>query len=191
MPIVQGRSERARAWLSILRRAKDLVVRLISTPAARDFREQAHRCLPVAPAAGPLEFYATFYVATIASDCGNRLKALEDAINGRLWFDDKQVAEIHLRKVVTGDPALVGVAVEVRPADPREHVVLAERLAKSSIADRVAEAAQSRLEFEQPELASPPKDTMAGLPESIATRLKRLAKPASYHPEEPEPPEAA
>lgn len=166
--------------------------RLVSTGEAKAFRRRAHELLPVAPIGGPVELFITFYVPTIASDCSNRIKALEDAMKGRLIHDDVQVAEIHVRKVVSSDPEQVGVVLRVVPADPLEHPELSRRLAKSSIADREAERAQEKLEFEQPEPTPPlPKDTMAGLPESIATRLKRLAKPASYHPEEPEPPEAA
>ena len=176
-------------------------VRLVSTRAAREFREYAHTHLPVAPVAGPLELFVTFYVPTIASDVSNRLKALEDALTGRLFYDDKQVAEIHVRKVPTDEEEDVGVVFEVRPADPAEHSELAYRLAKSSIGQAVAKKNQGALfgnvttpvrptsgghTSKQPDdtrAAAPP--TVADpreVPESIKARIRRLATPAVLRP---------
>lgn len=127
---------------------KWLLVRLVSTREADDFRDAAHAKLPVSPIAGPVELYLTVYVPSISSDGPNRQKALEDAINGRLWWDDKQVAEWHGKKVVTTDEHQVGVVIEVRPADPLEHRELALRLSKSSVQERANEDAQAELGLE-------------------------------------------
>jgi Holliday junction resolvase RusA-like endonuclease len=120
-------------------------VRLVSTSEAREFREEARPKIPRLLLAGPLELYATFCVPTLSSDGGNRLKALEDACNTLLWWDDRQIAEWHLVKKVVADPAEVGCIVEVREADPVEHAELARRLAKSSIQERANRRAQPSL----------------------------------------------
>lgn len=151
--------------------------RLVSTGEAKAFRRAVHRLLPEAPVGGPLEVYLTVYVPTIASDGGNRLKALEDACNGRLWFDDKQIAEWHIRKVVSVDPEQVGVVLRVEPADPLEHPELSKRLARSSIADKVNERAQVKLDLDPP-AAKPGKTFNAALRE----KLRAMAKPAVYPP---------
>lgn len=179
-PVLMGRSKRGKP-----------MVRLVSTSAARDFREAVHAKLPTAPVGGLLELYVTMYVPTISSDVSNRLKALEDACNGRLWWDDKQIAEIHCRKVVTCDPHEVGVVLEVKPADPLEHPEFAKRLAVSSIAEKAAEQDQVEFELEPAEAppATPPHAPVRlPMPEPLQAKLRRLAEPASYP---PEPPEAA
>jgi hypothetical protein len=144
------------------------LVRLVATTEAKEFRRDAHRCLPKAPVSGPVELYVTVYVPTLQSDGLNRIKALEDAINERLWFDDKQIAEWHITRVISacvsapeygppdadGNVVLIkegvyspplGVVVEVRPANPLEHPELSRRLAASSIQARANEAAQPNL----------------------------------------------
>jgi len=165
------------------RPAKRPMVRLIATGEARDFRRLAHRHLPVAPVGGPVELYVTVYLPTLASDGLNRIKALEDAINERLWFDDKQIAEWHIKRVLTDDESKHGVVFEVRPADPLEHPELARRLAKSSIQQRENEKNQAPL------FAAPPQQVVPrNVPgESVPARLNRLARPATYRPEPDEP----
>jgi Holliday junction resolvase RusA-like endonuclease len=141
---------------AVMGRAKGKpIVRLVSTAEAREFRELARPKIPRLLLAGPLELYVTFFVPTLASDGGNRLKALEDACNGLAWWDDKQIAEWHLTKVVVSDPAQVGCIVEVVPADPVEHAELARRLAKSSIQERANERAQKRLFEPTPNFSKP------------------------------------
>lgn len=176
------------------------VCRLIPTKEAKAFRESAHARLPIAPVGGVLELYATFYVPTIASDCSNRIKALEDALKGRLFYDDKQVAEIHAVKVVTSDRHEIGVVVHVVPAEIGAHPEMSKRLAVSSIADQAAADEQAELEFEmesqhlaytprEPERPVFPVAPRPVLPEPLRAKLERLATPASYPPDEP--PEAA
>lgn len=173
------------------------IVRLVSTREAKDFRAHAHRRLPVAPVSGPVEVFATFFVDRISTDIDNRCKSLLDAMKGRLIVDDAQVAELHLVKVVTSDPAKVGVVVEVRPADPLEHPELSRRLASSSIAEQDAERRQGKLfaadKPVRPITGAPRNNRPVNtLPEPLQSRLNRLAKPAvvSNRPDD-EPPEVA
>lgn len=176
------------------------VLRLVATREAVDFRAAAHRVLPRQPVGGPLELYATFYVPTLASDASNRIKSLEDALTGRLFYDDKQIAEVHLRKVITNDPEQVGVAFEVKPAEPLEHPELSKRLAASTIAERDAKRRQGKL-FEattagvaaqQPAVApgAAPRSFAAATgrvvpTETLAQAMRRLAKPGYIPPPEP------
>ena len=144
------------------------MVRLVATGEAKDFRRLAHRCLPVKPMGGPVELYVTVYLPTLASDGLNRIKALEDAINERLWFDDKQIAEWHIKRVITDDESKHGVVFEVVPANPAEHPELAKRLAKSSIQERENAA-------NQPALFTAPRQVVPQ--ETLEQRLNRLARP--------------
>lgn len=165
--------------------AKNAPVRLVKTQSAKDFREAVHEILAENPIDGPVEIFVTVYVDTIASDGRNREKALDDALSGRLYYDDKQIAEWHGCKIV--GPA-TGIVVDVVPADPVKHAELARRLAASKVGEQAAERAQAKLEFaEKP----PTWVTDPRVPESLRDRLMRLAKSASYPPPPPSPPEAA
>lgn len=175
------------------------IVRLVATGEAKDFRKHAHKHLPTQPIAGPVELYVTVYVPTLASDGLNRIKALEDAINERLWFDDKQIAEWHITRVITDDETKHGVVFEVRAANPADHAELARRLARSTIQERANAAAQPAL-FPADKAVRPitnlPKNNRpaSSLPEPLQQRLNRLARTAVIsHRSEPddEPPEAA
>lgn len=175
------------------------IVRLVSTAEAKEFREAAHRCLPVAPVSGAVEVYCTFYVDTLATDVDNRIKSLLDALKGRLLYDDKQVAELHVVKVVTPDESKHGVVVEVRPAAPGEHLELVRRLATSTVQQLAnADAQPALFPADKPvrPITNPPKNNRpaSSLPEPLQQRLNRLARPAMIsHRSEPddEPPEAA
>lgn len=195
------------------------VARLVSTKEASRFRRYAEGVFPKEPISGPVELFITFYVPTIASDCSNRIKALEDAMRGLLFFDDVQVAELHVCKVPTETDGPTGVVVEVKPADPVKHAELARRLAKSSTQRQANERAQSSLfaptdggafiggqhataagsDRVKPSDARgdgqqdlSPSRPRAALPEPLAAKLHRLARPAVVTNRPPdEPPEAA
>jgi hypothetical protein len=137
-----GNDRRISALVQRLLKTGELTARLVSTREAKEFRQSAHARLPVAPIPGPVEIYATFTVPTISSDCSNRMKALEDALNGKLFYDDKQIGEGHTAKVIGEVP---GCVVEVVPGSPVEHAELARRLAKSSIQERANQRAQPSL----------------------------------------------
>src|SRR5262245_15949550 len=181
------------------------IVRLVSTAEAKEFREAAHRRLPVAPVSGAVEIYCTFYVDTLATDVDNRIKSLLDALKGRLLYDDKQVAELHVVKIITPDDSKHGVVVEVRPANPTEHVELSRRLAASSSQQQANAAAQPELfsaptergPSMAPQRAAKHSDTRGGggdgpprpravLPEPLQQRINRLARPAvvSHRPDD-------
>lgn len=97
--------------------------------------EQAYRGEPLE---GPLRLDAVFVMPRpgylcwkrkpmprvphgIMPDTSNLLKALEDALNGTLWKDDAQVAEVHAYKVVAAGDEQPHVEVAVtlleRPAE--------------------------------------------------------------------------
>lgn len=125
------------------------LVRLVKTKEANAFLDRAHRCLPVDPISGPIEVYVTLFFGTISSDIDNRLKSLFDAMKGRLFHDDIQIAELHVFKVVTADESKHGVVVEVRRANPNEHVELARRLAQSH-SQQHAEESRNQLTIDDP-----------------------------------------
>ena len=124
------------------------VARLIATTEAREFRKEAQRLLrglqsrlaDGAPLKGPLELYATFFLPTIASDSSNRMKALEDSMQGIVFENDRQVAEHHSQKSI----AYVGsdlapsprVIVTIRRAD-NVQPEFAKRLAAAKSASPV------------------------------------------------------
>jgi Holliday junction resolvase RusA-like endonuclease len=61
-----------------------------------------------APLEGRLALYARFYVAKDIKDASNMLKAVEDAGNGILWRDDKQIkALVVLVDIDRGNPRTV------------------------------------------------------------------------------------
>lgn len=136
-----GNDRRVAAQVRSLIKAGLLVARQVATGEAKDYRRAAHARLPIRPIPGPVELYVTVSVPSISSDLSNRTKALEDALTGRLYFDDKQTVELHETKVI-GEP---GCIVEVVQADPREHEEIARRLSKSSIQEKANERAQRRL----------------------------------------------
>jgi hypothetical protein len=152
------------------------MVRLVATGEAKDFRRLAHRCLPVKPMGGPVELYVTVFLCRLSSDGLNRIKALEDAINERLWFDDKQIGEWHIKRVLVDDESQEGVVFQVQALDPAadpDHRELAKRLARSTIGEREAAAQQPAL------FAEPPRQVVPRNPpqESVQQRLQRLATP--------------
>lgn len=110
-------------------------LRMVHTPQARRWANNARLLLltqrrPPALRSGPVAIRVEVHVPTIASDGGNRLKLLEDAlVAAGVIADDRQIAEWTILKVVgRGAPR---VEVEVSPADPAAHPELSERLAKA------------------------------------------------------------
>jgi Holliday junction resolvase RusA-like endonuclease len=47
-----------------------------------------------------------------AGDLSNRIKVLEDALNGIAWIDDKQIVEIHARREDDASNPRVEVRIE-------------------------------------------------------------------------------
>jgi crossover junction endodeoxyribonuclease RusA len=48
---------------------------------------------------GPVKLTMTWFRKRKAGDLSNRIKVVEDALNGVVWDDDKQVTEIHVYRV--------------------------------------------------------------------------------------------
>jgi Holliday junction resolvase RusA-like endonuclease len=106
-------------------------VRLVSTQEATTFRTQAVHILKNAakvhhhPAllTGPVMIHAVFYVATLASDCNNRWKALEDAIteSGVVWDDDRQVSRGVSDKEFTAPGEEPWCQVRIEPRNSEDH----------------------------------------------------------------------
>jgi Holliday junction resolvase RusA-like endonuclease len=109
-------------------------VGLKKTPEARDFERTCRAELrllkpTLALHRGPVELYLTVYVPTLASDGGNRVKLLEDALKGLALHDDRQLVEWHVVKRI--DSQRPRVELELQHADVAEHQDVAERLARA------------------------------------------------------------
>lgn len=66
------------------------------------------------PLEGPVVLSLVVYRPRRAGDLSNRIKVLEDALNGIAWIDDKQIVELHARR--EDDAANPRVVVNVEPA---------------------------------------------------------------------------
>lgn len=89
---------------------------IVLSPEAREYKQRvAARFLAEGhkPVTGPVAYTAHVYRPQKSGDLGNRLKVLEDALNGIAWVDDKQVEELHAYR--HEDKANPRVEVEVRP----------------------------------------------------------------------------
>lgn len=64
------------------------------------------------PLSGPVVLSLTIYRPRKAGDLSNRIKVLEDALNGIAFEDDSQVVEIHARREDDKDNPRVVVRVE-------------------------------------------------------------------------------
>ena len=51
------------------------------------------------PEGVPVKLTLTWYRQRKAGDLSNRIKIVEDALNGLLWADDKQITELHVTRV--------------------------------------------------------------------------------------------
>jgi crossover junction endodeoxyribonuclease RusA len=64
------------------------------------------------PLACPLVLSLVVYRPRKAGDLSNRIKVLEDALNGIAWIDDKQIVEIHARREDDASNPRVEVRIE-------------------------------------------------------------------------------
>lgn len=75
--------------------------RPVVSAEARSYKQGAKlRALSagIRPISGPVVLSVGVYRPRKAGDLGNRLKVLEDALNGVAWIDDGQIVEIHMRR---------------------------------------------------------------------------------------------
>lgn len=87
--------------------------RTVVSPQVRDYRVVvAHRCATMTPLAGRVRLTLHVFMGRRTGDLSNRLKVLEDALQGYAYTDDGQVAEIHMYKHY--DKANPRVEVDVR-----------------------------------------------------------------------------
>jgi Holliday junction resolvase RusA-like endonuclease len=73
----------------------------------------AHVAWPEVPMTGPVMVVIEFRLRTHRrQDLDNLSKAILDALNGVVWEDDKQVIDLHLRKVYDRDKPGITVGVK-------------------------------------------------------------------------------
>lgn len=89
-----------------------------------------------APLAGPVRFEAKFFFASIASDGDGRLKALQDAISGYAYEDDRQI----------GDWVLAKRIVEMLSDDPKAPLIDRERV-EVVVVDLTGDPEHEELEY--------------------------------------------
>lgn len=93
--------------------------RTYTSQAARDFKAAVYAaCMmagitkPVFSAHSQVKLTMTWYRQRKAGDLSNRIKVVEDALNGLVWVDDKQVAELHVRRVDGERPGRLQLTIE-------------------------------------------------------------------------------
>ena len=80
--------------------------RVYSADAAKDFKAEVYAIylksrLPrvVFPKGQAVKVTMVWYRQRKAGDLSNRIKIVEDSLNGLLWADDKQISELHVTRV--------------------------------------------------------------------------------------------
>jgi len=109
-----------RYWRTrVLRSRGQVLVQTYLSPEAKAYKkavaevcERAH----LEPVDGEVSLVLHVFRPKLVGDLSNRLKVLEDSLNGFAWVDDKQVAEI--RMVRDLDRERPRVEVEVLPVEP-------------------------------------------------------------------------
>lgn len=107
-----------RYWKPVLRRKGSRVwAELVLSPEARRYKNgvQVQWRNRVRPISGPVELRLEVHFANGRSDLSNRVKVLEDALNGIAYFDDRQVQELHVVRGENADEPFVEVSVCPRP----------------------------------------------------------------------------
>lgn len=91
--------------------------RTYTSQAAKDFKaavyaEALRQRITKPVFAGPVKLTMTWYRQRKAGDLSNRIKVVEDALNGVVWVDDKQVSELHLFRVDGQRPGRLHLIIE-------------------------------------------------------------------------------
>lgn len=94
------------------RRVRSTELQRYHTVVANACRKQAVECFPK-----DVELEVTYFVyMPIKSDLDNRIKAVQDALKGHLWEDDRQIGVFHAHRFRAQDSLPDGrVIVEARP----------------------------------------------------------------------------
>lgn len=121
LPLPPSNNDLVRPVLHGMKGGKPMMS-LAKTKTAREWLKQVEPVLAglhargYEPLRGPVVWWLTSYVSNIARDCSNGAKQLEDAMKGFAWFDDLQVVECHMKKVIcaAGEQRAV---LEVQPVE--------------------------------------------------------------------------
>jgi crossover junction endodeoxyribonuclease RusA len=90
--------------------------RMVKSDDARTYQTAVRwqcEAMCIAPHTGPVALTMTFYRPAKRGDLSNRVKVAEDALQGYLYNDDKQVVELHCYQ--RDDKQNPRVEVEVSP----------------------------------------------------------------------------
>lgn len=93
--------------------------RTYTSSAAKDFKAEvlaaAYKAGITRPVFGPdaqLRLTLHWYRQRKAGDTSNRIKVVEDALNGVVWPDDRQVSELHVFRIDGQRPGRLHILIE-------------------------------------------------------------------------------
>lgn len=172
--------------------------RTVVSAEARSYKRQVAKACKAAgftePLAGEVAISVIVYRPILRGDLGNRLKVLEDALNGFAWHDDEQVSRIYMERHLDRKEPRVEVEVTAAPTvkpvltvEPdwntdRMRELLGElRGALDRAEPRAAfvRAKLTELTAEQKDAAFARLDALEKSEETVRQRLERLATSAS------------
>lgn len=87
-----------RYWRSVVNKKTGRAMVFVSEEAKqfkRDVRTLVHRAIKDTLIVGEISLTARFFRPQRSGDLSNRIKVLEDAMQGVVYADDKQIVEIH------------------------------------------------------------------------------------------------
>lgn len=122
--------------------------RPVVSPEALEYKATVGLCALAAgittPFTGPVALSLEVYRAIKKGDLSNRVKVLEDALQGHAYLDDDQVVEIHCRRHDDPDDPRVEVTVAPAPWAVTESIEQESRDRERQAARRRARRAAAR-----------------------------------------------